>query len=76
MPKAGLTMAGHLHPLIIRLITETVLMAGDFMNSDAHLSTLVHSNSLGLLSAPSTQKHPRRWTGGFQFRKIKKEREK
>lgn len=52
MPKAGLTMAGHLYPLIIRLITETVLMAGDFMNSDAPLSTLVHSNPLGLSTGP------------------------
>lgn len=48
MPKAELTMAGHLHPLIIRLITEMVLMAGDFMNSDTSLSMMVHSNPLGL----------------------------
>lgn len=35
MPRAGLIMAGHLHPPIIRLISETVWMVGDFTRSDA-----------------------------------------
>ncbi len=47
MPKAGLTMAGHLHPLIIRLVMETVWMAGDFTNFDAS-GGVTHSNPIGL----------------------------
>ena len=35
MAETGLTVAGQLHPLIIRLVLETVWMAGDFMSFDA-----------------------------------------
>lgn len=46
-------MAGHLHPLIIPLVTETVWMAGNFTNFDASWA-VSHSNPIGLQSALET----------------------
>ena len=51
MQKAGSTMAGHPHPLIIRLISETVWTAGDFTSFDASWS-MGHSNSHGPSGVP------------------------
>lgn len=51
IPKAGSIMAGHVHPLIIPSVTETVLMVGDFTSSDASFGIILHSDPLGLPSA-------------------------
>lgn len=41
MSQAELTMAGHLHPLIIRLVLETVWMAGDSTSFDVPLGAWI-----------------------------------
>lgn len=68
-------MTGHLHPLIIRPITETALMAGDFMNSDASLSIIIYSNPLGFRMSLRRSNAKEEGSEDSTFSKIEKGRE-
>ena len=68
-------MTGHLHPLIIRPITETALMAGDFMSSDASLSIIIYSSPLGFRVSFGRSNAEEEGSEDSNFSKIEKGRE-
>lgn len=76
--KAGSTMAGHLHPLIIQPTTETVWTAGHFTSSDAFLRISIRAIVIRCAFFKCSLRRNQRCTGWneaflFYFHRERKE---